>query len=600
MTPKSTGLSIRTSLWRWAITTMKRITPRTCLWPLTGSLIASFALSFGLTFRSHRHCYAGTCGEWLFPLQARLHIVVWYCWLSLSVTFLALRAFHPSIRRRLHKQLYTNQLPIVRKSLTISGVLVVLWVLSLYGILVGLWWLRLRGYFVARGEGGGITNGNRRVAAVALTGHIADVTMGMVLLPVARNSALSSFFRLSASTTYAFHMIQAYVLFALVLIHGLLYASWVAAYSHARQLTRSPLVFPVLNPTYSYHEVWPGNTSSLGVWRASLIFTGITTTLIMLAVFITTFPVIRQKHFNVFYFTHLLMILAVVVICLHASTMFYCTAPGLAMWILDWGMRIYELSEKMDSTLIAVGKGWFCLTMPLPSNRLKGCACHSPLAHFHIHHTESSIREIHPFTTITHLASQKLSSSNSDKNIMIQFLFRKSQESHSVMSISEEDSTRRQKRQWTNKLADLVDETVIDLSPSSEKMEEADLQRQHLSAQCRTTLRLEGPYFTPANPASYETVICLVAGTGVSGAIAIAAGFRQQPMMTALEPETTMFGREKVHGVPMERNFSISSYLAPSGAVRIWKRCVIVWSVRETEYINLPFWHGKYPLFLDG
>ena len=389
-------------------------------------------------------------------------------------------------------------------------------------------------------------------------------------------------------------MIQAYVLFALVVIHGLIYASWVAVWN----LNPSPMVFPVLNPTYLYHEVWPGDTSSLGIWRASLIFTGITSTLIMLAVFITTFPVIRQKHFNLFYFTHLVMILAVVVICLHASTLFYCTAPGLAMWTLDWGMRIYELSGKMDSTLVAIGKGWFCLTVPLPRNRLKGCACHSPLAHFHIHHRESSIREIHPFTTITHLAAQKLSSSDSDKNVMIQFLFRKA--TRSSAPIPENDSGRRLKRQWTNKLADLVDEAAIDLSPPSEEGADSDSQRERLSAQYQTSLRLEGPYFTPANPASYENVICLVAGTGVSGAIAIAAAFRQQPMIEALEPETDMFGHEKIHGVPLERNFTISSYLAPSKALGIWKRCVVVWSVRESEYIELPFWNGKQTSFVFG
>ena len=310
----------------------------------------------------------------------------------------------------------------------------------------------------------------------------------------------------------------------------------------------------------------------------------------MLAVFITTFPVIRRKHFNVFYFTHLLMIIAVVVICLHASTMFYCVAPGLAMWILDWGMRIYELSGKMDSTLVAVGKGWFCLTVPLPRERLKGCACHSPLAHFHIHHSESSIREIHPFTTITHLASQKLSSSDLDGITMIQFLFRKSKASRSSTTKNPE---KRPKRQWTNKLAELIDEATIDLSPPSENLEESDLQRRRLSAQYQITLRLEGPYFTAANPASYNTVICLVAGTGVTGAIAIAAAFRQQPMIDALEPETTMFGHEKIHGAPLERNFTISSFLAPSGGAGIWKRCVVVWSVREDDYIDLPFWHGK-------
>lgn len=336
---------------------LKRITPRTCLWPLTISLIASFGLSIALTFRSDHHCYAGVCGETLFPLQARLHVVVWYCWISLSVTLLALRAFHPSIRSLLSKHLVTVQLPIIGKSVTLGGALVGFWILSLYGIVTGIWWLRLQDYFVNRGQQGGLIAGNNRVAAVALTGHYADITMGMVLLPVARNSALSSFFRLSASTTFAFHMIQAYVLFGLVLIHASLYASWTAVYNHNPNLTR--FIFPLLNPTYHYDEVWPGNKSSLGVWKASLIFTGLVTTLIFFAMFVTTFPMIRRKHFNVFYFTHLLAIVAVVIICLHASTMFYCTAPGLAMWILDWGMRIYELSGKLDSNLAALGNGWY-------------------------------------------------------------------------------------------------------------------------------------------------------------------------------------------------------------------------------------------------
>ena len=340
-----------------AMIKLKRITPRTCLWPLAGSLIASCGLSIGLTFRSNHHCYAGVCGELLFPLQARLHVVVWYSWLSLSVTLLALRAFHPGIRRSLARHIIHQQIPMIGKSFTISGMLIVSWILSLYGIIIGIWWLRLEDYFIARGLAAGISKGNRRVAAIALTGHFADVTMGMVLLPVARNSALSSFFRLSASTTFAFHMIQAYVLFALVLIHGLMYASWVAVFNEDQSLYR--FVFPVLNPTYFYHEVWPGGRGPLEIWRASIIFTGLTASLIMIAMFLTTFPEIRRKHFNLFYFTHLLSIVAVIVVCLHASTMFYCTAPGLAMWVLDWGMRIYELSGRMDSSIKAIGNGWF-------------------------------------------------------------------------------------------------------------------------------------------------------------------------------------------------------------------------------------------------
>jgi hypothetical protein len=336
---------------------MTRITPRTCLWPLAGSLSVTFAVSIGLTFRSNNHCYAGTCGEWLFPLQARLHVMVWYCWLSISTTFLAIRAFHPTMRKHLRHHFTDEKLPIIGKHLGVSGIYVFLWIISLYGIIVGIWWTRLNQYFEERGIAGGVTSGNARLAAIALTGHLCDVTFGMALIPISRHSALASFFKLSVSTTLAFHMITAYTLFGLVITHGLLYVSWVPVFTGLSTNLRQ--VYPILNPTYLYRETWPGDSSALGIWRASLIFTGIGTSLIMLLIFVTTLPIIRSRHFNVFYFTHLLGIVAVILVCLHASTMFYCTAPGLMMWLLDWGMRLFELHSPLDGSIHTLGKGWY-------------------------------------------------------------------------------------------------------------------------------------------------------------------------------------------------------------------------------------------------
>ena len=340
-----------------------RITPRTCLWPLAGSLVATFGLSIGLTFRSNHHCFAGTCGEWLFPLQARLHVVVWYAWLSISVTFLAVRAFHPEMQKVLSRPLLLRKLPIVGKHLSGGGALMLCWVLTLYAVVVGIWWIRLRNYFVNRGIAGGVKHGGHQLAAVGLTGHLCDITMGMVLLPISRHSALASFFKLSVSTTLTNHMLTAYTLFVLVLVHGLIYLSWVRVFNRLSTALRK--IIPLLNPTYLYHETWPGNTSSLGLWRASLIFTGIVAVLIMSALFITTLPTIRSKHFNLFYFTHLFSILMVIIICLHASTMFYCTAPGLAMWFLDWGMRLYELRRVLDGEITTIGNGWYWLAFLL-------------------------------------------------------------------------------------------------------------------------------------------------------------------------------------------------------------------------------------------
>ena len=334
-----------------------RITPRTCLWPLAGSLVVTFGLSIGLTFQSDHHCYAGTCGEWLFPLQARLHVVIWYFWLSISVTVLSVRAFHPEMQKFLARPLTKWKLPVLGRHISIGGVTMVLWIISLYGIVVGVWWIRLRDYFNERNHAGGIYHGSNRLAAIALTGHLCDITMGMVLLPISRHSALASFFKISVSTTLTNHILTAYTLFILVIIHGFLYVSWVPVFNSLSAPLK--MVIPVLNPTYLYTETWPGNTSSLGVWRASLIFTGSLAALIMCAIAITTLPKVRKAHFNLFYFTHLLAILMVIIICLHASTMFYCTAPGLAMWFLDWAMRLYELRRVLDGSISTLGKGWY-------------------------------------------------------------------------------------------------------------------------------------------------------------------------------------------------------------------------------------------------
>ena len=46
-------------------------------------------------------------------------------------------------------------------------------------------------------------------------------------------------------------------------------------------------------------------------------------------------------------------------------------------------------------------------------------------------------------------------------------------------------------------------------------------------------VRAEGQYFTPADPARYHTVVCIVAGTGISGALAIIGAFAAQKIMDA-------------------------------------------------------------------
>lgn len=104
---------------------------------------------------------------------------VWYSWLLISVAFLTLRASNRAVRDFLSKGPMT---PWGGRA-TIGVLVLVLWQTILYAVLLINWWPELRRYFTQRGEG---LPGNITIAFVAQSGHLADVTMGLVLLPVTR------------------------------------------------------------------------------------------------------------------------------------------------------------------------------------------------------------------------------------------------------------------------------------------------------------------------------------------------------------------------------------------------------------------------------
>ncbi len=234
---------------------------------------------------------------------------------------------------------------------------------------------------------------------------------------------------------------------------------------------------------------------------------------------------------------------------------------------------------------VTVLKVFLSVTLPLPRQRLSGCSCRSPLAHFYIHHAGSSLRELHPFTTVTHLASMNNATHSSEDDFPIQFLFRKQGGKGQAPSdaavvalplrqrILRGKKQREQSTQWTARLATLVDEQQPELSKrqsdSNIDMERSPATFAPGAVGINLALRLEGPYFSPADPSRYDTVVCLVAGTGVVGAIAIAAAFNYAA--------TNDFNDSTCKGLPPRK----------------WRRCIIIWSVKETEDIELPFIEPK-------
>lgn len=192
---------------------------------------------------------------------------------------------------------------------------------------------------------------------------------------------------------------------------------------------------------------------------------------------------------------------------------------------------------------------------------------------------------------------------------MIQFLFRKSESSRAFVPNTDHPREEKSSKQWTNKLASLVEDVPSTNKPEHEQQQQGSGGRpisHPIPPTHHTSLRLEGPYFTPANPHLYSTVICLVAGTGISGAIAIAAAFNAQSCSQAIPVPTT--AAPKIEADATEKPTTTAMVLPTSSPVienksdeaepssqvpfhtqRRWKRCIIVWSVREADYIKLPF-----------
>ena len=72
-------------------------------------------------------------------------------------------------------------------------------------------------------------------------------------------------------------------------------------------------------------------------------------------------------------------------------------------------------------------------------------------------------------------------------------------------------------------------------------------------------------------------MVCFVAGTGLSGAIAIAAAFAaERHGSDARSKEDVKFSTE------------VSPTTSAEQAGR-WQRCVVIWSVRESDYTDMPF-----------
>jgi ferric-chelate reductase len=157
------------------------------------------------------------------------------------------------------------------------------------------------------------------ITFAGIVGHHIDVILGLLLVPVGRNSLLVRVFKLSYGTLLYAHKLLAYLVILGSVVHGIAYCLFWSEYEREPSGSPRRLAFNVNNPHLTAAEA-----RKRGAWSQGALGTGIATTLLMLVVLVTALPALRRRSYNTFYYTHIISSVVIFVgTCIHASTNFY-------------------------------------------------------------------------------------------------------------------------------------------------------------------------------------------------------------------------------------------------------------------------------------
>ncbi|KAI8297840.1 putative ferric reduction oxidase 1 [Colletotrichum sp. SAR11_59] len=442
----------------------------------------------GLTFAP---CYATLCPEDFFAFESRIHIAIFYGMLGAVSLLLLLGSLLRSVERCGNLTLI-SALPLIHKRVTLGGLIVVVWIACVTMATTAMWLPAHWQYWGERTDPLDWMSAKIALTVTGVTGHYADILLGLSIVPVSRNSLLGHAFGVHQSTLLYAHKLATYMCTVAVLAHGVGYGE-------------------------------------RGAWYGTVTYTGVGTFVCMLMIVVTALPRIRRLHYNTFYNAHIVCSVATFIgASIHASSDFYLLLPGLSLWVADWVWRLFRGEggslRKQVAVLENAGSGWYRVSLGARAKFELDSASEAessapavgwPLSLYYLSIPSVSRLQSHAFTAAV--------SSTSQSGPV--FLFRQSQGKKSQKALEKE---------WTWAVGSLVGS--------------AGLQRQ-------LDVRVEGPYQpTDTGFESASHVICIVGGTGITGAHSLALWWL------------------KTRSTAGDTKFSL------------------VWTVRERESINVQEW----------
>nr|XP_004229896.2 ferric reduction oxidase 2 [Solanum lycopersicum] len=208
---------------------------------------------------------------------------------------------------------------------------------------------------------------DRLALVIGLTGNIC---LTFLFYPVSRGSSILPLLGLTSEGSIKYHIWLGHMAMTLFTIHGLLFILFWAVSGRLHEML-------TWNPHYISNV--PGE---LGL-------------LVGLILWATTFPAIRRRMFEVFFYTHYLYILFMVFYLLHTGMFYACIMlPGFFLFLIDRYLRF--LQSKQQVRLISA-RVLTCETVELNFSKISGLE-YSPTSIMFLNVPSISKLQWHPFT----------------------------------------------------------------------------------------------------------------------------------------------------------------------------------------------------------
>nr|GMC90780.1 ferric reduction oxidase 2 [Ipomoea batatas] len=210
-----------------------------------------------------------------------------------------------------------------------------------------------------------------KLEAVGLRlGLVGNICLSLLFFPVTRGSSVLPLFGLTSEASVKYHLWLGHITMALFTAHGLCYIIFWTATHHISQMLEWA------NADISNLAGEISLAAGLGMWA-------------------TTFPSIRRKMFELFFYTHYLYILFVIFFVFHVGISYSCIMlPGFYLFLVDRYLRF--LQSRKHVRLVSA-RLLPCETIELNFSKSQGLM-YTPTSIMFVNVPGISKLQWHPFT----------------------------------------------------------------------------------------------------------------------------------------------------------------------------------------------------------